>query len=142
MNTFRPSESSIQSHLTMLQSIIQRMAGNSASCKTWCITLVSAIVVAVADKGHPQLLWIGLLPIPVFAALDIYYLALEKSFRECYNRFVAKAGSGSLSAEDLYCMSLSKHTSAFRWESVLSYSVVGFYLPLVALVALVRFVVP
>ena len=90
MSTFRPSESSIQSHLTMLQSIIQRMAGNAASCKTWCITLVSAIVVAVADKGHPQLLWIALLPIPVFAALDVYYLALEKSFRECR---VRKPGS-------------------------------------------------
>lgn len=126
----------------MLQSIIQRMAGNSASCKTWCVTIVSAIVVAVADKGNPQLLWIAALPIPVFAALDIYYLGLEKGFRDCYNRFVTKATSGSLAPDDLYCISLSKHAGSFRLESILSYSILGFYLPLAVLVGLVRVVLP
>ncbi len=32
----------VQSYLGILQGVINRMASNSAGCKTWCITLVSA----------------------------------------------------------------------------------------------------
>src|SRR5262245_30337239 len=28
---------SVQSHLTMLQGVVNRLAANSASCKTWCV---------------------------------------------------------------------------------------------------------
>ncbi|HDZ9313104.1 TPA: hypothetical protein RUZ05_003537, partial [Vibrio cholerae] len=66
---------SVQAHLTMLQNIIQRMASNSSSCKSWCITLVSAVLVIVADKGKPDYAWIALLPTVIFACLDAYYLA-------------------------------------------------------------------
>jgi hypothetical protein len=68
---------SIQTHLGILQNVIQRMASNSSACKTWCVTLVSAVLVIVADKGKPDYAWIAMLPIVVFAALDAYYLALE-----------------------------------------------------------------
>ena len=44
----------VQAHLGIVQSVIQRMSANSASCKTWCITLVSAILVVVANKDEPQ----------------------------------------------------------------------------------------
>lgn len=43
----------VQSHLTMLQGIIGRLAYNSASSKTWCVSLVSALVVVVAGTGRP-----------------------------------------------------------------------------------------
>lgn len=49
----KENSQAIQTHLEITQSVIQRMAVNSASCKTWCITLVSAILVIVADKGKP-----------------------------------------------------------------------------------------
>ena len=39
-----------QTYLTLLQGIINRFAANSSNCKTWCVTLVSAIVVFSADK--------------------------------------------------------------------------------------------
>jgi len=48
---FKENPQVVQSHLTILQAVIQRMASNSASSKTWCVTLVSAILVIVADKG-------------------------------------------------------------------------------------------
>ena len=46
---------SVQAHLGIIQGVIQRMATNSAACKTWCITIVSAILVVVADKQNPNL---------------------------------------------------------------------------------------
>jgi hypothetical protein len=61
---------SVQAHLQILQSVIQRMASNSTSCKEWCITIVSAILVLIADKGKPELVWLALFPTFLFLALD------------------------------------------------------------------------
>lgn len=47
---------SVQSYLNILQSIINRMVANSSGCKTWCITLVSAVILIIADKGKPAYL--------------------------------------------------------------------------------------
>lgn len=96
---------SAQYHLTILQNIIQRMASNSTACKTWCITLVSAILVIIADKGKPEYASISLLPIIIFSLLDAYYLALEKSFRARYNDFVKKLHDQMLVKSDLYFIS-------------------------------------
>lgn len=52
----------VQSHLSITQSVIQRMATNSSSCKAWCITVVSAILVIVADKGKSQYAYIAIIP--------------------------------------------------------------------------------
>ena len=49
---------SVQSHLQIMQGVIQRMASNSTSCKAWCITIVSAILVLIADKNKPELAWL------------------------------------------------------------------------------------
>lgn len=64
------SSPSVQAHLQIIQAVINRMAGNSSSCKTWCITLVSAILVVIADKGKPDFAFISLLPALLFCALD------------------------------------------------------------------------
>src|SRR5207244_9167805 len=92
----------VQAHLQILQGVIQRMAGNSTSCKAWCITIVSAILVLIADKGKPELAWLTLLPSVLFLALDAYYLALESAFRTSYNAFVKKLHSGKIHVEDVY----------------------------------------
>ncbi len=91
---------SIQTHLGIIQNVIQRMATNSSSCKAWCVTLVSAVLVIIADKGKPEYAWIAMLPTIVFAALDAYYLALEKAFRNSYNEFISKLHSQSLTEND------------------------------------------
>ena len=78
----------VQTHLSIIQNVIQRMASNSASCKTWCVTLVSAILVVVIDKDKSAYLLLALLPIVVFLILDVYYLSMEKGFRNSYNDFI------------------------------------------------------
>lgn len=61
------------------------MATNSASAKAWCLTLVSAILVIVADREISTLVYIPIIPTILFFVLDTYYLALERMFRNSYN---------------------------------------------------------
>lgn len=118
---------SVQTHLGIIQSVIQRMAVNSTSSKTWCITIVSAILVIVADKSKPEFAWIAIIPTFLFMCLDTYYLALEKGFRASYNEFVKKLHEGNLTAEDLYSVIPVGNQSKLQWESLKSFSVWGFY---------------
>jgi len=132
---------SVQTHLGILQSVIQRMASNSASCKAWCITVVSAILVIVADKGKPSFAFIALVPTFLFLALDAYYLALEKGFRASYADFVKKLHSGVAKAEDLYAVAPKGRHSKHQIEALKSFSVWGFYATLFVLIELARSVV-
>lgn len=132
---------SVQSHLSIMQSVIQRMAANSTSCKAWCITIVSAILVLVADKNKPELAWLALLPTFLFLALDTYYLALEKAFRSSYNDFIKKLHTHKLYSEDLYSVSPIGNMSSHQIDSLKSFSVWGFYGVLFVLVILAKEIV-
>lgn len=92
----------VQNYLTILQSVISRMAGNSSGCKTWCISLFSAIIVIVADKGKPNYVYISAVPIVLFFLLDAYYLALERQFRDVFDDFIGKLHSGKATLKDVF----------------------------------------
>lgn len=96
---------SVQSYLSIVQGVINRMAANSAGCKTWCIALVSVILLIIADKGRPELVWLSLVPIVLFLFLDAYYLALERGFRDQYNTFIRKLHSGKATVDDVFIVS-------------------------------------
>ena len=132
---------SVQSHLQILQGVIHRMATNSSACKAWCITIVSAILVLIADKNKPELALLALLPAFLFMALDAYYLALEKAFRSSYNKFIKKLHSESLFSEDLYSIAPTGNMSKHQLESLKSFSVWGFYSTLIILVIVAKEVV-
>lgn len=126
----------VQTHLEIIQGVIERMASSSASCKTWCITIVAAILVVVADKDKPTLVWLAVLPTVLFASLDIYYLALERGFRQSYNAFVRKLHAKTLTSSDLYSLN---PTGAFRellLGALMSFSIAGFYGPVICLALL------
>lgn len=128
------SSASVQTHLGILQGVIERMASNSTSCKAWCITIVSAILVVVADKDKPDYVFIALLPTFLFVLLDAYYLGMEKGFRNSYNQFIIKLHNGSITAEDLYSAQPTGGQSKLQWEALKSFSVWGFYSLLVVLI--------
>ena len=138
MNNNQPhlneSSPSIQIHLGIIQSIIQRMANNSASSKAWCITLVSAILVIISDKGRPELALIAIIPAILFFALDIYYLALEKGFREIYNDFIKRLHEGQVTSGDLFIVSRPEGLPKLLREAGLSFSVWWFYLSLAVMI--------
>lgn len=122
-----PANTAVQATLTILQGVIQRMAGNSASCKTWCITLVSAIIVVVAQQDRPKLALIGVVPTLLFFYLDANYLRLEKQFRNRYNDVVRKLHAGTLNSSDLFQVLPLGNTSTAFLAAMRSWSVWTFY---------------
>ena len=104
MNNPRLNEesSAVQTHLTIMQGVINRMAENSRSCKVWCVTLVAATLVLVARTGEPQHALIALVPTLLFLFLDSYYLALERAFIKSQNAFVGRLHRSELESADLY----------------------------------------
>ncbi|MBA7484071.1 hypothetical protein ES707_19594 [subsurface metagenome] len=138
---YKENSQAVQAHLGITQSVIQRMASNSASCKAWCITLVSAILVIVADKGNPQYVLFALIPNLLFLILDTYYLALEKMFRVSYNMFIDKLHNRELVASDLYAVSPSGSMFRTFFNALFSFSIWPFYLTLLAMVWIARVLV-
>ena len=87
---FKFDTAAIQSHLEMLQGVIQRMAENSRSCKLWSITALSAVLFLAARTGTPWHTLIALVPLLLFLLLDVYYLSLERRFRGSYECMLKK----------------------------------------------------
>lgn len=137
---FNEDSPSVQAHLQMIQSVIQRMATNSSSCKAWSITLVSAILVVIADKGKSQYASISLIPIFLFYILDVYYLSLEKRFRESYRIFIKKLYEQKLTSSDLYQLSPAKEHLKHLSPSAKSFSTLPFYLTLTIMVIIVKLI--
>jgi hypothetical protein len=133
-NEFKENSEAVRAHLEISQSVIQRMAANSAASKAWCVSLVSAILVLVADKGKPQFAYIAIIPTLLFFALDVYYLALEKMFRTAYNNFIHKLHSGKIKAEDLFAMKPSGHMPDAIIDAVKSFSIWPFYIVLLLMI--------
>jgi hypothetical protein len=135
---YRENSEAVQAHLSITQSVIQRMAANSSSCKGWSITLVSAILVIVADKGKPQYTLIALIPTFLFLILDTYYLALEKMFRRSYNSFIDKLHKGDVLAQDLYAVSPSGNLFKTFFKALGSFSVWPFYATLAIMIFITK----
>ena len=121
--------SAVRTHLEIMQDVIQRMAENSRSCKVWCVTLVSAILVLVARTGNAEHAMIALAPTVLFLVLDAYYLSLEGAFRKSYDAFVAKIHNGQASISDLYTIAPSGSIArGLFWAMFRSFPVLPFYL--------------
>ena len=127
----------VRTHLTILQDVIRRMAGNSASCKNWCILLVAAILVLVARTGAPAFALLALIPAVLFLFLDAYYLALEQAFRRSYESFVDRLHAGAVALSDLYVVKPGRPIGRQMLVSLRSTSVWPFYLALVVAILLV-----
>jgi hypothetical protein len=80
----------VTAHLTMLQAIVTRLAGNSAQSKTWCVTIVSALFGLAGATKSGKIAVAAIIPIIVFGFVDAAYLANEKAYRDLYNRIVSK----------------------------------------------------
>ena len=128
----------VRAHLSIVQGVINRMAGNSASCKNWCVVLVAAILVLVARTDTTDYAPLALLPTLLFLFLDAYYLALEQVFRNSYNAFVRKLhGDDGIVLTDLYVVRPVGAVNKQMLVSLRSTAVWPFYLMLVVAIALV-----
>lgn len=129
---------SVQTHISIMQNIIERMANNSNSAKTWCITIVSAILVVVAEKENTQYIYLALFPTFLFMFIDAYYLALEKGFRKSYNNFIIKLHNEVLTTDDLFSVLPDMDDEKFNIKSMLSFSVYGFYIGISLIIILFK----
>ncbi len=120
-------------HLELVSNIIGRMASSSAAAKGWSVTLAGAAfgVALVRSSWYLFLLGIGVLF--VFALIDGLYLHNEKKFRDLYDAIVGnQVAPLSMNFDGIAPRSVNK--------SYLSWSVFGFYVPLV-LVGLILLIV-
>lgn len=96
---------SVLKYIDILQGIINRMADNSAKCKTWCITLLSALIVVslndqIISTEHTRvILWVCIGIAFLFFCLDSYYLSIERQAREKYGDFIKRLNTHDISGE-------------------------------------------
>ena len=135
---YHANSEAVRAHLFLMQGVINRMAGNSASCKNWCVVLVAAILVLVARTDTTDYALLALLPTLLFLFLDAYYLALEQVFRNSYNAFVRKLHSNDgIALSDLYVIRPTGKVNRQMLVSLRSTAVWPFYLMLVIAIGLV-----
>ena len=124
-----------EKHIDILQSIITRMASNSTSCKTWCITIISAILIFLTRIQKIEYIFIAIIPLVWFLFLDIYYLSQERGFRNSFNEFIEKLRVDKLDNKILLKI---YPTKVCYWSSFNSPSIYFFY-PTFLLIILVLF---
>ena len=108
------------------------MAGNSASCKTWTVTLVTALLVLVVEKDirlpNPYLC---LLPIVLLFLLDCYYLGLERITIGIQTDFLSRLSEDSeMYMKQLYDVSKLRSKKLQICETIgaiFSFSTIPFY---------------
>ena len=127
-------------YISLLQENINRMASNSANCKTWLVTLFAAITaLQLTADDLRNILWITPGLIILFYCLDSYYLSLERKFIALEKDFVAqaKATKDDVLNEGIYSFNIRsvKDKRATFWSSLVSWSTFPFYISLL-LVAL------
>lgn len=125
--SYDAESSAVQTHLKIMQGVIERMAENSRSCKVWCVTLVSASLILVAMTDKPDYILVALVPVVMFLILDTYYLALERAFRGSYNTFVEKLKNDNISSSDLYIVKPTGTIPRLFMHSLRSFSIYIFY---------------
>ena len=73
-------------HLDLIQGVVNRLAGNSFSIKTWAIGLVTVLGSLAAKDGDPRMSCALILPAIAFWSLDAYYLRQEQLYRKLYQK--------------------------------------------------------
>jgi hypothetical protein len=122
---FWPADNpAVTAHIDLLQGIITRLADNSASCKTWCITLVSALLSLAGATHVPAMVAFALVPVVIFGFMDTMYLAQERAYRELYSRLIKAVRSASYAREDFM-----RHVRPLTWASSAPRSGRGRYFP-------------
>lgn len=112
-------------HLEFIQNTIKRMADNSLSIKKFCSAFYTAIlVVLLTNRSIVDIaIYVYILlmfAIVNFTILDAYYLALEREYRDLYNKvYIGKINDFSMSI---------KITKFNYLKSLKSLSVWGFYI--------------
>lgn len=73
-------------HLDFIQAVINRLSTNSFLLKGWSVVLISALFALSANDANIKFILLAYFPAIAFWALDGYFLALERGYRELYEK--------------------------------------------------------
>jgi hypothetical protein len=74
-----------QSHLEMIQGVVNRLSHNSFLLKGWSVVLISAFFALAANNTKVFFIYLACFPAIAFWILDGYFLHQERLFRALYN---------------------------------------------------------
>ncbi len=74
-----------QSHLEMIQGVVNRLSHNSFLLKGWSVILVSAMFALAAKDSKVVFIYLAYFPAISFWGLDGYFLHQERLFRALYD---------------------------------------------------------
>jgi hypothetical protein len=126
-------------HLKMIQAVITRLAGNSAQCKTWCITIASAIVAFAGATGNENIVAVAIIPLAIFGFLDAAYLGHERAYRRLYNGIARKIRDESYAPSDRFVLGAPAGSTDYV-RALGSWSVWPVYLGLIAAYVIIRLI--
>jgi hypothetical protein len=105
----------VTTHINLLQAIINRLANNSSACKTWCLTLVGALLSLAGATRTPAIVTFALVPVVIFGFVDMMYLAQEKAYRDLYDTVVKAIRDGSYSRAQAFNASAKRTLYHVGW---------------------------
>jgi len=139
MEKFNFDKEDCRHYIGLLQTNINRMAANSANCKTWLTGIITASI-ALAVKDAPEKLnlifLVNIAFVLLFYFLDSFYLGLEKRFILLEKKFIGLLKSNMDFDKDIYVLSPRNMGSdrKYTWKGMKSYSTWPFYLALLIIV--------
>jgi hypothetical protein len=135
-------ESSItQTHITTLQNTIARLSNYSMNCKTWAVTIVSALCVVIFDPQKVTYFYVVIIPIILFWLFDCYYLGLEKVFRIIYDDFLQNIRNDTTSICDDIQFSVKGKRLINFFKAMISMSTTPLYGILAGIVVLLYHII-
>jgi hypothetical protein len=129
-------------HIELLQDIISRMANNSASCKTWALTIITALI-ALSTVMQRIPIIICIIPTIMFFLLDAYYLGLERHFICLQKEFVNKLKNNTIEVEDFYLIKAKnsiKSNLKFIYNGMRSFSTSFIYASIIIVIIILDLV--
>lgn len=128
-------------YLEMIQEPISRMSTISSIFKGFCATIVAGISLISYSTTSPLILGLSFLPVFSFAALDIYYLRLEKQFRYLFSQVANSKDQNSInfSLNPTIPKEKRKEAKATIQDCIKSPSIFLFY-PLMVVIVLTVFI--
>lgn len=135
-------KSEVQSYIALLDGIINRMANNSANAKNWLMTILAAAIAIQWGKDQlANVIWL-LVPTVLFALTDMYYLGMERFFKDKEEEFIEKARAGDDVDNLVYVFPKTTKCQQVcnTFSTINSLSIWPFYLIVIASILVIYFV--
>lgn len=136
---------SVICYVQMLENNISRMSSLSGIIKaSICVVYTIFITILIAINKINSYWWLGILITIICMTVDAYYLALERTYVNKYNKFLRKINDGILDEKEIYDMKpkntdLKCEIIAMMLSAFGSFSIYGFYFLFILISIFIRF---